>query len=162
MGNANDWTADSVIETSTADARSYIKRNTARLGAMLAAADILDQIKELAPSLKWAPAIETHYGEEADASIDLWLDADASPSFVRQLVKALGVPMARKAREHSGAGLSVVFVHNRIRVTIYGYVPDTCKVEYEDVLIPAMPARTERRAKVVCLPPTGDVTAYAL
>lgn len=151
MENAT-WTTVDVIDSTTADARNYIDKHYARLVAVPAAARILDAVAALSPALMYSPDVTASWYDGADAAINIHLAEGCSPSFVRELVKALGVPMARKSRSYSSEGLNVTFTHDRVRVTIYGYVPDTCHVEYENVVIPAQPERVQRRAKVVCAP----------
>ena len=77
--------------------------------------------------------------------IELYLKQSAQDShFVREAVKLLHVTFVK---ESSGETLRCHADILGVTVGISNYLPEGCRIEYHDELIPA---RTERRAKVIC------------
>ena len=78
-------------------------------------------------------------------TITLYLrdSAKASP-FVREIVKALHIP-AKKTP--SGNGILCEFDILGVTLSVMGYLPEDCRIEYVEEVIPA---HTERRSKVIC------------
>ena len=77
--------------------------------------------------------------------IELYLKQSAQDShFVREAVKLLHVTFVK---ESSGGTIRCHTDILGVTVGISNYLPEGCRIEYHDELIPA---RTERRAKVIC------------
>ncbi len=95
-----------------------------------------------------------------------------TPQLPRDIVRAGLASKLTKKKSYDGGSLTVRGTlldepDLLIKVTIEGYVPPTCRIEYEEVTIPA---RVERRSKIICDPATspqdldesaveGDITA---
>jgi len=85
----------------------------------------------------------------------------ANPQLPRELVRNGFASSLRKRKGWNGASLIVEGaliapkVPFKVKVEITGYVPATCQVVYEEVQVPA---KVERRAKIVCDPNTSPQT----
>lgn len=85
------------------------------------------------------------------------------PQFPRDLIRS---GIAKKLMKRVGYGGSSLTIRGelftdlalafKVKIQIEGYVPATCKVIYEDVVIPE---HTERKAKVICGPTEMDASA---
>ena len=128
-----------------------IGRHTKVLHAAYDGAYILDAIERCPSSqtaLAGAPVYrDTYYG---DCNAEVVVTLNPQPTvFVRELVTQLGVP-GQKEKEWDGSALQVELNYQRIKIRIHAYIPPTCEVVYEDVVIPAQPEKTVKKARIVC------------
>lgn len=90
-------------------------------------------------------------------------DSVKDPQIARDLVRLRIASKLVKKVAYGGGSLKIegdlfpeMALAFKVRITIDGYVPSTCKVIYEDVVIPE---HTERKAKVICGPDELDASA---
>lgn len=91
--------------------------------------------------------------EGDNGEIYLTLNREAiGSSLVRDIVRYGICHTMEKAKQYGGGSLRAegkYTANEHLTITIGGYVPATCQVVYEDIEVPA---RTERRAKLICDP----------
>lgn len=83
------------------------------------------------------------YQHDNRTEVDLFLSKPTS-CFPREVVKALGITL------HKTPGADAITCKGEVdglSLHIYGYLPQSCAIVYEEVLVPE---RLERRPKVVC------------
>lgn len=120
--------------------------------------------------VEWC-SIHTPWYAKDSIQIELSLKEEIKdPQIVRDLIRHSLATKLEKKKSYDGSSLRVsgqmVFAATKripkVIITITGYVPSTCRVEIEEVMVPA---RLEKRTKIVC--PTsagaspaveGDVT----
>jgi hypothetical protein len=91
--------------------------------------------------------VRSSWAENYDAEVLLYLNQEKKDTpFVREAVVALDVP-AKKALDWSGESITATFNVGNIVLTINNYLPASCRVVEEEVVIPEHIA-TNRR--VVC------------
>lgn len=108
------------------------------------------------PAIADVEAIQMWFLTSCDGDLFLRLTlAKPDSALVRELVKALGVKAEKRP---SGGALEAELKLPGLQIEVTGYRPATCRIEYEDVMVPA---RLERRAKVVCTPEEDEAPAPA-
>ena len=143
---------ETLIAAAQADANERITKSTNLLLALPDVREVLNVVYAL-PSfgaLKWEPYISTTYRDGMRAVLTLTLN-DGPSTFVRELVRALGVN-ASKRKAWDSSALVASLTYKSVIIEVTGYIPPTCEVVYEDVVIPASAERVERRARIVCEP----------
>lgn len=119
-----------------------------RIRAVLRALEAAGVLADVESS--WGIGVEVSYETDIDAQVNLFLRKEARDSaLLRRLVQATGCD-AIKAKAHDGETLNGEVTAERVRYRVHGYVPATCRVVEEEVLIPAQPERVERRSKIIC------------
>jgi hypothetical protein len=143
------------IKGARSEGAAYMRRCRARNAALPRIRPVLMALKR-AGSLndlqEWGLAINTSYYEGKDATVEMFLkDEQKDSQILRDLVRITGQP-AHKSKESGGSSLTGTLVHDRVEYRIHGYVPASCRLVEEDVVIPAQPERIEKRTKIICTP----------
>lgn len=147
---------DEVTEMDRTAKRRRIHRQMLRHPDMRRILKRLDAI----PSLDEVEYMAVFQGYSADpacqtVSFQVTLKEEVKdPQFARDLVRSGIARRLTKRVSYGGSSLQIsgdlfpdLVLAFSVSITINGYVPATCKIIYEEVEIPA---RTEKRAKVVC------------
>ena len=124
-----------------------------------------EEFKKICADLQALPswgaevAYVTMYFYNDWAEIDIHLNDELTdPQLVRDIVRAGISRNMKKEQNFGGTSLTVRgevtdsedMICGRVKLEIYGYVPASCHIEYEEVLVPAQPAKVERKPKIVC------------
>src|SRR5262245_1356631 len=106
----------------------------------------------------WVSVDTNWWTGSADITIHLALKPEIeNAQIARDLIRASLATKLEKRQSYDKTSLTVrgrlVFAARpnipEVGIRITGYVPQTCHVEYEEI---AVPARIEKKAKIVCLP----------
>ena len=111
--------------------------------------DILSRIDAL-PSSDDVQSVRVlySYSDEVDAEVFIRLKEDRGNSpFVRDLARLFHLTL-EKGQEYHGRSLQAKATHERVHLTVRGYVPSTCEIVEEEVEVPA---HRETKRKIVCV-----------
>lgn len=111
--------------------------------------DILSRIDALPSSDDvQSVGILCSYSDETDAEVYIYLKEDRGNSpFVRDLARLFHLTL-EKGQEYHGRSLQAEATHERVHLTVRGYVPPTCKIVEEEVEVPA---HRKTKRKIVCV-----------
>lgn len=142
---------------------------------VLKSKDLRDVAIKLQAIPSWQKEVETVYfwtaGRNSPLNIEVTLTEEASGNaeLPRDLIRRGYATKLDKRKSWDGSSIKLsgkLFADKAFRVVasgitidINGYVPQTCRVEWEEVMVPA---RVERKAKIVCKPESAADAAAAM